>query len=113
MGILGWAPRVFWRATLPELLAAYRGYQLREDRADLRAGLQAAAVYEQNRDPKKQDEPFTAYTFFPHLRPKQTVTIDETHDLSTPEDDEDSITDDAFLAALKGPNGTRTPDPAS
>ena len=28
MGILGWCPSEFWRATLPELTAAYSGYKI-------------------------------------------------------------------------------------
>ena len=111
MGILGWMPGQFWRTTLPELLAAYRGYQLREDRADLRAGLVAAAIYEQNRDSNKKQEPITAYDFFPHLRPKSQIVQDLQEELQTDDESDDST--DAFLAALKGTHVTRTTDPLS
>lgn len=84
MGVLGWSPQTFWAATLPDLLAAYRGYQLREDRNDLRTGMVVAAFYEQQRDTTKRHDPITAYDFFPHLRPKQSV-IDT--------DDDDALDD--------------------
>lgn len=108
MGVLGWQPRVFWRSTFPELLAAYRGYQLREDRQDLRAGMVVAAIYEQNRNPEQRKEPITVYDFFPHLQPKQPV-IDEEPD--EPQDEDDG-TDD-FLRALKGDGNTDPEDTPS
>ena len=65
MGQLGWSPRALWAATLPELLAAHRGYQEREKRADHRAGTVAAALWELHRDSEKRQEPFTSNDFFP------------------------------------------------
>lgn len=103
MGVLGWHPQLFWVSTLPELLAAYKGYQSREDRQDRRAGMITAAIYEQNRNPEKREEPITVYDFFPHLRPKQTVIP------SDEESEETDDGDDAFLRALKG-HGHDIPD---
>lgn len=108
-GMLGWTPKAFWRSTLPELLAAYRGYQAREDRRDLRTGMVVAAIYEQQRDTEKRRDPITAYDFFPHLRPTQEVieTIEDADD--EPHEDDDGLDD--YLRALKGSNGARTADP--
>ena len=96
MGILGWTPQQFWAATLPDLLAAYKGYQSREDRQDLRAGMMIAAVYEQNRNTEKRSDPITAYDFFPHLKPKQVVTEEGTSE----EEEDDALLD--YLQKLKG-----------
>ena len=110
-GILGWSPRQFWRATLPELLAAYRGYRQREDKEDLRAGMVVAAIYEQNRNPDKRPDPITVYDFFPNLRPKQEVIAEE-------EDDEEPTLEemqDYFrkLKASTSNDGGNPPDSAS
>ena len=80
MGVLGWSSQQFWTATLPETLAGYRGYQIREDRRDLRVGMLMASIYEQNRNPEKKLSPFTPYDFFPHLRPLGAIDFDDESD---------------------------------
>ena len=68
IGILGWSPEQFWSCSLPELLAAWRGYQEREQRDDFRAGMIIAMIANANRDAQKKPEPFAPEDFFPSLK---------------------------------------------
>ncbi len=78
MGELGWAAPVFWQSTLPDLLAAYRGYHRRQDESYRRAGTIAAALYNVHRKPEA--DPIEPADLFPWLRrtaPRDAAESDE------------------------------------
>jgi hypothetical protein len=75
MGEIGWSPRVFWSSTLPDLLAAYRGYQDKQKRADARAGEIVALMANINRDREKQPDAFTPDIWFPSLYKKPVIQV--------------------------------------
>jgi hypothetical protein len=64
---LGLSESDFWQLTLRQFAAMMARVWERERRADLRIGILASLIANANRDPKKRQQPFTAFDFFPQL----------------------------------------------
>lgn len=90
-GQLGWTPTQFWDATIPEFFFAWRGYQERENAAFRRAGKIVAAIYNVNRDTKK-DGHLTEADIFPHLKTRAERRAGDAFNTGRPvDDDEDDL----------------------
>ena len=68
LGHLAWSSEQCWASTLPELMAAWRGYQQRQQQSDYRAGVGAALFANAHRDQQTHPSPFTVADFFPSLQ---------------------------------------------
>ena len=72
--LVGLKPAEFWRLTFAEFKLIVDGFVETERRANYRAAMVVAAIYNVNRDPKKRKDPYTPEEILGEK--KETATVE-------------------------------------